>query len=268
MAREFEFKQLMRAYRSGILSEATFEAEMAALENGAQASNGSASDGAGFKAFGKTYKSERAAIVSFLDKVRAGEAGGAEAFNAWVKACKTECIYTSLQMIAEREAYHSRVFGKRLAELGGEERAGATEEGRKFTALLGSTEIRDNEKFLRLTSNRSKPDEGSQPIRDFAALICEDMSTKEALRLFAEDELSTAKWIWDTCAALNPSASATRTEHASMSMSGSKSMSGAKSMSGTKSMSAKPMNGAKAASAMKSAGASKSKSMSSSAVKH
>jgi|HubBroStandDraft_1064217.scaffolds.fasta_scaffold30906_2 hypothetical protein len=262
MAREFEFKQLLRAYRSGILSESMFEAEMAALENGDQGTNGHASNGAGFKAFGKTYKSERAAIISFLDKVRAGEAGGAEAFNAWVKACKTECIYTGLQMIAEREAYHSRVFGKRLAELGGEERAGATEEGRKLTALLGSTEIPDNEKFLRLTSNRSNPEDGSQPIRDFAALICEDMSTKEALRLFAEDELSTAKWIWDTCAALNPSASATKAEPMA------KSMSGSKSMSAKSTPAAKSMNGAKSASAMKSAGASKSKSMSSSAARH
>ena len=29
------------------------------------------------------------------------------------------------------------------------------------------------------------------------------MMTKEAIRLFAEDELSSAKWLWDTCAALN-----------------------------------------------------------------
>ena len=41
------------------------------------------------------------------------------------------------------------------------------------------------------------------PICEFAALLKEDLSTKEALRLFAEDELSTAKWLWDSCAALN-----------------------------------------------------------------
>jgi hypothetical protein len=191
----------MRAYRSGIISESTFEREVAALEGGATGLH--SSDGAGFTAFGKTYKSERAAIVSFLDKVRAGEANGAEAFNAWAKTCKTECIFTGIRMIAEREGYHSRIFGKRVAELGGEPRAGQTEEGRKFTAMLANPETPDNQKLLRLTSTLGKPEDAVAPIVEFAALIREDLSTKEALRLFAEDELSTAKWIWDSCAALN-----------------------------------------------------------------
>ena len=66
MNRDFEFKQLLRAYRSGIISEHAFEEEMAKLEGSAPAANG---DGGGFHAFGKTYKSERAAIVSFLDRI-------------------------------------------------------------------------------------------------------------------------------------------------------------------------------------------------------
>src|SRR5882724_5903734 len=77
MSRDFEFKQLLRAYRSGIISQATFEGEMTCLEAGMPtAGNGNGSSG-GFKAFGRTYKSERDAVVSFLDKVRAGEAGAA-----------------------------------------------------------------------------------------------------------------------------------------------------------------------------------------------
>ena len=61
----------------------------------------------------------------------------------------------------------------------------------------------DNEKLLRFTSDVGKPEDAIKPICDFAALLKEDLSTKEALRLFAEDELSTAKWLWDSCAALN-----------------------------------------------------------------
>ena len=82
MSRDFEFRALLRAYRSGIISQETFECEVAALEQG---SNGAAANGngAGFKAFGKTYKSECDAIVSFIDKVRAGEANGGQAFAAW-----------------------------------------------------------------------------------------------------------------------------------------------------------------------------------------
>ena len=35
MSRDFEFKQLLRAYRSGIISKETFESEMACMEAGA-----------------------------------------------------------------------------------------------------------------------------------------------------------------------------------------------------------------------------------------
>src|SRR6266851_5464250 len=203
MSRDFEFKQLLRAYRGGIISQATFEAEMTCLEADApMAANGNG-NGAGFKAFGRTYKSERDAVVSFLDKVRAGEAGGGEAFAAWANVCKTDCIRTGIRIVAEREAYHSRVFAERLAELGGEQRAMSTEDGRKFTAYLGNPTIPDTEKLLQFTKRVGKPEDAIKPICEFAELLKEDLSTKEALRLFAEDELSTAKWLWDSCAALN-----------------------------------------------------------------
>jgi hypothetical protein len=202
MSRDFEFKQLLRAYRSGIISQSTFEAEMALLGAGTPATNGNGSSG-GFKAFGRTYKSERAAVVSFLDKVRAGEANGGEAFSAWAEVCTTDCIRTGIRMVAEREAYHSRIFAQRLAELDGETRATATEDGRKFTAYLGNRTIPDNEKLLSFTKRVGKPEDAIKPICEFAELLKEDLSTKEALRLFAEDELSTAKWIWDSCATLN-----------------------------------------------------------------
>jgi hypothetical protein len=206
MNRDFEFKQLLRAYRSGIISESAFEEEMAKIEGNAPAVNG---DGAGgFHAFGKTYKSERAAIVSFLDKVRAGEANGGEAFAAWASVCTTDCIKTGIRMIAEREAYHARIFEQRLLELGGEKRAGTTEEGHKFKEYLGDPNIADNEKLLRFTKSVGDPKEAIKPICDFAALIKEDIQTKEALRLFSEDELSSTTWVWESCAALNQPAEA------------------------------------------------------------
>jgi len=199
MTRNFEFKQLLRAYRGGIIDEATFEAEVAALENGAPGSNGHR----GFVAFGKTYASEKEAILEFLDRARAGEAGGAEAFNGWVKSCKTECIYTGIQMIAEREAYHSRIFAKRLADLGGTQQAGSTEQGRKLTQALSGTELTDPKKFLYITQNFGKPEEAIAPIKAFGVSIKDELSSKEAVRLFCEDELSSARWLWDTCAVLN-----------------------------------------------------------------
>jgi len=211
MNRDFEFSQLLRAYRSGIITEATFETEMEALESGSAGSNGHS----GFVAFGKTYKSEREAIVAFLDRTRAAEANGADAFNGWVRTCKTECIYTGIQMVAEREAYHSRIFAKRLADLGGAQIAGLTEQGRTLTSTLSSNEIPDNKKFLYLTSTfGANPEEAIKPLKAFGESIHDDMSTKEAIRLFAEDELSSARWLVDTCNTLNPSASASAAKSA------------------------------------------------------
>src|SRR5579871_2847771 len=167
MNRNFEFKQLLRAYRSGIIDEAAFESEVRALENGSAGTNGHS----GFVAFGKNYGSEKEAVLAFLDRARAGEAGGAEAFNGWVKTCKTECIYTGIQMIAEREAYHSRIFAKRLADLGGTQRAGNTDRGRKLTQTLSGTEKTDPEKFLYITSNFGKPEEAIAPLKAFGESI-------------------------------------------------------------------------------------------------
>jgi hypothetical protein len=202
MKHDFEFRQLLRAFRSGIIGESTFEAEMAGLERSAARADGGRQGG--FEALGRTYRSERAAIVSFIDKVRAGEKNGAEAFAAWAETCRTDCIRTGLRMIAERESYHSRVFERRLAELGGEQRATTTEGGQTFRQRLGDPNVPDNEKLLFFTREAGSPEEAIRPICELAALISEDLDTKEALRLFAEDELSTAKWLWESCAALNP----------------------------------------------------------------
>ncbi len=202
MSRDFEFRQLLRAYRNGIISEAAFEQEMAQLERGAEP-GGNGSRAPGFQAFGRTYRSERDAIISFLDKVRAGEANGGEAFARWAAVCKTDCIRSGLRIVAERESYHARVFEQRVLELGGEKRASTNEEGRKFSDFLASPEVSDVEKLHRFGSRVGDPKDAVKPIHDFAALITEDIETREALRLFAEDELSSTSWLLDACKALS-----------------------------------------------------------------
>ena len=74
MNRDFEFKQLLRAYRAGFIAEAAFEGELGAMEggNGNGASNGQHD----FQAMGKTFSSERQAVDAMLDRFRAGEANG------------------------------------------------------------------------------------------------------------------------------------------------------------------------------------------------
>jgi rubrerythrin len=199
MNRDFEFRQIMRAFRAGIISEKTFDSEIAALEHGG-APNG---NGGGFRAFGKTYKSERDAIVSFLDKSRAAEANGALTFANWAKVCKTDCIRSGLRMIAERENYHAKIFKQRLRELGAEARAKVSPAGQKIRECASDPKLTDAAKLMRLEAALGEPESLIRPIFEFADSIRQDLDTKEALKLFAEDELSTAKWLKNTCAALN-----------------------------------------------------------------
>jgi rubrerythrin len=210
MNRDFEFKQLLRAYRAGIINEKTFEAEMAEIEHGANANGGNGTAG-GFRYLGKTYKSERDAVVSFLDKSRAGEANGAEIFRNWAKVCTTDCIRSGLKMIAEREDYHARIFENRLRELGAECRAEVSAEGLKIKECASDPKMSDNAKLLDFNKILTNPDELIRPIFEFAELIKEDLETKEALRLFAEDELSSTKWLKYACAALNAPAAVAST---------------------------------------------------------
>ena len=199
MSRDFEFRQLLRALRAGVISEKFFEGEMAALEQ----SNPPGGTAAGFRVFGKTYKCERDAIVSFLDKGRAAEANGALTFGNWAKVCKTDCIRSGLRMIAEREDYHARIFENRLRELGAESRGKVTEEGRKIMECASDPNMADTAKLLQFDAILGNPDDLIRPLFEFADLIKEDLETKEALKLFAEDELSTTKWLKYACAALN-----------------------------------------------------------------
>jgi len=202
MNKNFEFKQLLRAFRTGIIDEATFEQEMKQLENGAHSSNG-AGPGA-FKAFGKTYHSERAAVMSFLEAVSAAETNGGETVRAWLEVCTTDCIRGGLKMVAEREAYHGRAFTQRLAELGGTMADRMTDEFRKNLDYLRDTKISDLAKLKRGAERFPNPEETIRPIFEFARSLKEDQQTREMVQLFAEDELSTLKWQKAAWAALGP----------------------------------------------------------------
>jgi hypothetical protein len=214
MNRDFEFKQLLRAYRAGIISEQTFETEMAALEHGISA-NGSNGTAGGFRAFGKNYVSEREAVLTFLDMAQAAEANGAVIFDNWAKLCTTDCIRSGIKMVAERERYHARVFKNRLSELGGKCSAPVTEEGRKFLESISDPKIKDTEKLL--IHHKLVPDPAARfkSICEFAELIKEDLETKEMVKLFLEDEISSGNWLNSACAALNaPAASKPATMNA------------------------------------------------------
>ena len=155
MNREFEFKQLLRAYRGGIISEAAFEQEMARLETGGAAETHSA-NGAGFRAFGRTYKSERAAVVSFIDKVCAGESQAGRGVSALGRGLQDRMYPQRPADRGRARGVHARVFEARMRDMGAELRASATEEGRKFTALLADPKRTDAEKLMQFVRRRRR----------------------------------------------------------------------------------------------------------------
>lgn len=181
-----------------VIGESALAAKMVRLADTAPAANDRS-----FQAFGKTYESERTAIIDLLRRVHAGEANGSEAFAGWASVCTTDWIKTGLRMIAEREVYHARIFGQRLLELGSENDVATEEKGSKFKDYLGDPKIPDEEKLLRFIKSVGDPDESIKSICYFAGLIKEDIQTKEALLLFAEDELSSMAWFWKSFRALH-----------------------------------------------------------------
>jgi hypothetical protein len=199
--KNFEFKQLLRAFRMGIIDEGTFEAEMKHLENG-HASNG-ASAGS-FTAFGKTYANEHEAVMKFLETVSAAETNGGDTVRAWLEVCSTDCIRGGLKMVAERESYHGRAFAARLAELGGTMPDRENEEFRKNIAYLRDAKVSDLAKLKRGAERFPNPEETIRPLFEFAASLKDDLMTKEMAQLFAEDELSTLKWQKAAWEALKP----------------------------------------------------------------
>jgi hypothetical protein len=204
MNRDFEFKQLLRAYRAGIINEATFEKELADIERGV----GNGDGGHGFEALGKTYGSEREAVVALLDRFRAGKAGGQAAFSGWEKQVSTDCIRSGIRMITEREGYHSRIFERRLADLGAECKAGLTDFGRKVTEKLSDPKMSDNDKLLYVTSLAPDPEAFWKPVSEVVDRIKDDQESKELFKLYIQDELSSGRWLMYACEALNGPAKA------------------------------------------------------------
>lgn len=202
MNRDFEVRQLLRAYRSGVMSETAFEEEMLRLEHEATGVEPGSEPGPGFEAFGRRFRSEREAVINFLDQLHAVQMDAAVGFAKWATVCRTSGLRTGLLMIAERDAYHTRALERRARELGGELHSTTTEVGGKLVELLANREVADLEKLIALNSLVNDPHAAVAPIADFASLLKTDVESRQALRLIAEDELSTANWLRDVCAAL------------------------------------------------------------------
>jgi hypothetical protein len=200
MNRDFEIKQLLRAFRSGLLSQAAFDEEMTRFEHESGEPGQAATPG--FEACGRTYRSERDAILGFLDELHATQMDSTLAFAKWSAVCRTKGLRTGLLIAAERAAYHTRIIQRRMHELAGELHATTSERGRSLVEVLANGEISDLEKLSALSALIQEPQQAVAPLFAFAAALSNDLETKQALRLIADDELSTATWLHEICAAM------------------------------------------------------------------
>ena len=196
---DFEVKQLLKAYRKGLISDELFEAQVTELAKGGQ--NGSAQ----YTYNGNPVGSEREMIMQLLDEFRCRENFAGEFFNRWIAVSDQECARGGLRVVQQREAYHAEVLEARLRELGGIPQCTISAERReKDLALYASAERTDAEKLLALTSRITDPAQTLKYITDVIDQIQEDQQSKELLRSLVQDEMSSITWLKEACALLNP----------------------------------------------------------------
>jgi hypothetical protein len=169
-----------------------------------------------FPANGKIYASEREAIVAMIDRYRVAEAAGGVLFAEWAKTCRTPLLRGGLAMIAERENYHARIFEKRMNDLGAECRATLDDtRGAEIKAYFADPQNSDFAKLTRFNQLIGDPESFFSEIATLASRIGDDIETREMLRLFRQDEISTTTWLREMEAVLSEgSSTAPRTQAA------------------------------------------------------
>src|ERR1044071_5596156 len=194
---DFEVKQLLKAYRKGLISDDLFEAQIRELTDGAQ--NGR------YMFNGQSHATEREMIMHLIDEFRCGENFASEFLNRWLTVSDQECVKGGLRVVQNREAYHAQVLEARLRELGGVPQCSVPQERRdKEVPFYSSTETKDAEKLLSVASRLgSDPAKLLKPLTDAIAQIQEDQQSKELLRSLVYDEMASGKGLREACQTLN-----------------------------------------------------------------
>jgi bacterioferritin (cytochrome b1) len=191
---DFEARQLLKAYRKGLISDELFEEQMKEVGNGQ----------GGYTYNGQSHATEREMIMHLLDEFRCGENFAAEYLNKWVDVSDQECVKGGLRVVQQREAYHAQILEARLRELGGIPQCTVPQERRdKEVPFYSSTDMKDAQKLLSISSRLSDPAAALKPLTDAIAQIQEDQQSKELLRSLIDDEMSSIKWLMEACSTLN-----------------------------------------------------------------
>lgn len=193
---DFEARQLLKAYRKGLISDALFEEQMREVSNG----NGHRS----YTYNGKSYASEREMITALLDEFRCGENFAAEYLCKWIDVSDQDCVKGGLRVVQQREAYHAQILEARLRELGGSPQCTVPQERRdKELPFYSSAEANDAQKLLSIASRIGDGAVVLNPLTDAIGQIQEDQQSKELLRSLVDDEMSSIKWLMEACQTLN-----------------------------------------------------------------
>lgn len=220
MNRQFEVRQLLKAYRKGLISDELFEEQMCEIEGRTPA----AASGKTYCLRDKIFHSERELLVHFLDEFRAGETFGGEVFALWRDATQNPMLRAGLRVITERESRHGWQLGERLAELGGKAEVTLPAPFREAAcARLGSRDISDVEKLGDVLKRLPDAESAVKPICDVICQIETDCETRALLELIVDEEASTVRWLHAACRALSgdssrPAAEASAANGASATM--------------------------------------------------
>lgn len=191
---DFEMRQLLKAYRKGLISDELFEQQMKELKGDQQ----------GYVYNGQSHATEREMIMHLLDEFRCGENFAAEYLNRWIEVSDQECVKGGLRAVQQREAYHAQLLEARLRELGGIPQCTVPQERReKEIPFYASTEKKDIEKLESIAARLKDPAAALKPITDVIAQIREDQQSKELLRSLVDDEMSSIKWLLEACQTLS-----------------------------------------------------------------
>ncbi len=193
---DFEVRQLLKAYRKGLISDELFAEQMKDL-NGARR----------YAYNGTSHATESEMVMHLLDEFRCGENFASEYLNRWIAVSDQECVKGGLRTVQQRETFHAQLLEARLRELGGVPQCTVpTERREKELQFYASAEKKDSEKLQSIAARIKDPAQVLKPITDVIDQIQEDQQSKELLRTLIDDEMSSIKWLLQACQTLSAAA--------------------------------------------------------------
>ncbi len=191
---DFEVRQLLRAYRKGLISDDRFEAQMGEVQNGDHR----------YTSNGKVYATEREMILAVLDEFRCAERFASEYLARWIDVSDQACVKGGLRTVQQREAFHAQLLEARLCELDGTPHCTVPARQRKAQlAFYSSTDKEDLEKLQCLSALIKDADAVLRPYTEAIDCIQDDQHTKELLTTIMDDERSTIRWLLAACESLS-----------------------------------------------------------------